>query len=148
MTKKETAQAQAVKTLQEWGLKDGTTVYAKVARVSASGMNRKVQLFITGSNDEVASRVGIIDISYWAAKALEWGWRDGYNGGISVSGCGMDMLFHTVDSLSHAMGYGSLNQDRHESHIKYDEDRSRDCKECRMARGAQAESIGLKYKQL
>lgn len=105
MTKKEIAQAEAVKTLKEWGVADGTHIYAKVTRVSASGMNRRVQLFITECPEG-----RIIDITYWAAKALEWGYKDGYNGGISVSGCGMDMLFHTVYSLSYAMGYGSLNQ--------------------------------------
>lgn len=106
MTKKEIAQAEAVKTLQEWGVVDGTTIYAKVVRVSASGMSRHVRLYISKDGE-------IIDISYWAAKALEWGYAgDGYREGIRVSGCGMDMLFHTVYSLSYAMGYGSMNQTR------------------------------------
>lgn len=104
MTKKEIAQAEAVKTLREWGVVDGTTIYAKVVRVSASGMSRHVRLYITKGEE-------IIDISYWAAKALEWGYAgDSYREGIRVSGCGMDMLFHTVYSLSYAMGYGALDQ--------------------------------------
>lgn len=106
MTKKEIAQAEAVKTLKEWGVVDGTTIYAKVVRVSASGMSRHVRLYISKDGE-------IIDISYWAAKALEWGYAgDGYREGIRVSGCGMDMLFHTVYSLSYSMGYGSMNQTR------------------------------------
>lgn len=106
MTKKEIAQAEAVKTLQEWGVLEGTTIYAKVVRVSASGMSRHVRLYITKGDE-------IVDISYWSAKALEWGYAgDGYREGIRVSGCGMDMLFHTVYSLSYAMGYGAMNQTR------------------------------------
>lgn len=103
MTKKEIAQAEAVKTLQEWGVVDGVTIYAKVVRVSASGMSRHVRLYISKNGE-------IIDITYWSAKALEWGYAgDGYREGIRVSGCGMDMLFH---SLSYSMGYGSMNQTR------------------------------------
>lgn len=104
MNKKQKAQAEAVATLKEWGLVDGTTVYAKVNKVSRSGMFRRVGLYI------VADGGRMVDISYWSAKALEWSFKDGYDGGIGVSGCGMDMLFHTVYSLSYAMGYGSLNQ--------------------------------------
>lgn len=117
MTKKEIAQAEAVKTLQEWGVVDGTTVYARVVRVSASGMSRQVRLYIAKAGyvpvlaGGTTPETKIIDISYWSAKALEWGYGgDGYKDGIRVSGCGMDMLFHTVDSLSYAMGYGALNQ--------------------------------------
>ncbi len=45
MTKKEKAQAEAVKTLQEWGVGEGTTIYAKLVRVSAPGMSRHVRLY-------------------------------------------------------------------------------------------------------
>ncbi len=104
MKKKEIAQAEAVKTLKAWGVKDNTLIYAKVTRVSSSGMSRKVKLYFNDKDGELR------DITYWSAKALEWGYKDGYNGGILVSGCGMDMLFHTVYSLSYAMGYGALDQ--------------------------------------
>ena len=109
MTKKEIAQAEAVKTLKEWGIVNGMTIFAKVVRVSASGMSRNVRLYVIDeSNGD--HKPSIVDISYWSAKALEWRYKgDGYNEGIIVSGCGMDMLLHTVDSLSYAMGYGALN---------------------------------------
>ena len=104
MTKKENAQAEAVKTLEEWGVVDGTTIHAKVVRVSASGMSRQIRLYVIDGDR-------LMDITYWSAKALEWGYGgDGYRDGIKVSGCGMDMLFHTVDCLSYSMGYGSLAQ--------------------------------------
>ena len=126
MTKKEIAQAEAVKTLKEWGIKDGTTIYAKVVRVSSSGMSRHVRLYANIKGE-------VVDISYHAAKALEWGYAgDRYNEGIRVSGCGMDMLFHTVYSLSYAMGYGALDQ----THSKEDRNINKEG------------YYGLKYRQL
>ena len=104
MTKKQQAVAEAVAILKEWGVKEGTLIYAKVNKVSASGMSRRVGLYFIAEGGELR------DISYWAGKAIEWGYKEGYAGGISVSGCGMDMLLHTVDCLSYAMGYGALNQ--------------------------------------
>lgn len=66
-------------------------------------MSRRVRLYMSKDGD-------IIDITYWAAQALEWGYKDGWNKGINVTGCGMDMLFHTIDCLSYAMGYGPIAQ--------------------------------------
>lgn len=141
MIKKQAEQLEAVRILKEWGLVDGSTVFAKVNKVSASGMSRNVGLYIVIDGN-------IKDISYWAAAALEWPHKDGYNGGVRVGGVGMDMLFHTVYSLSYAMGYGSLNQNNHEMHVKYN-DYLEDCVECRNSkRVSPQEPIGLKYRQL
>lgn len=110
MTKKEIQRLEAVKILRGWGLKNGTEVYATVKSVSRSGMYRRVQLFIVGcsaSKDSKYAEGRIIDISYWAAKVMEWPYNEN---GIGVRGCGMDMLFHTVDNLSYSMGYGDLAQ--------------------------------------
>ena len=142
MNKKQREQAEAVETLKQWGLVDGSTVYAKVNKVSASGMSRNIGLYIV---DQKEGRP--IDISYHAAKALEWPYREGYDGGVRVSGCGMDMLFHTVYSLSYAMGYGALNQHHHDLHKKYNEV-NEDCPECAIEQGVNMEHIGLKYRQL
>ena len=143
MTKKEIAQAEAVKTLQEWGVVDGTTVYAKVVRVSASGMSRQVRLYFVPKDGNIT------DITYWSAKALEWGYGgEGYRNGIRVSGCGMDMLFHTIYSLSYAMGYGALNQHYHDQHLREPKTHDQDCPECRRDNHEKIEHIGLKYKQL
>ncbi len=115
MTKKQAVQKEAVDTLKQWGLVDGATVYAKVNKVSASGMSRNVGLYVVRSSERINQdrstlECELLDISYHAARALEWPYKDGYNGGVRVSGCGMDMLLHTVASLSYAMGYGSLDQ--------------------------------------
>ncbi|MEI8137823.1 MAG: hypothetical protein WCH21_10910 [Bacteroidota bacterium] len=127
MTKKQKEVIEAVEILKKWGLIDGTVISAKVNHVSNSGMSRNVGLYITQNNE-------IIDISYWASKALEWGYKEGYSGGVKVGGCGMDMLFHTIDCLSYAMGYGDICQER---------DRT---KPIQKNQGIKA--IGLKYKQL
>lgn len=97
-------QEEAIKDIKKWGITDKKTIHARVVRVSKSGMSRHVRLYIIDGEY-------IRDISYLSAKALDWKYSgDSYNEGIIVSGCGMDMLFHTVDCLSYAMGYGSLNQ--------------------------------------
>ena len=80
MTKKEIAQAEAVKTLKEWGVVDNTEILAKVVRVSASGMSRQVRLYAILNGE-------LVDITYWSAKALDWRYKgDRYNEGITVVG--------------------------------------------------------------
>lgn len=131
MTKKDKAMAEAVAMLRQWGVVDGTTIYGKVNHVSSSGMSRNIGLY-------VAQDGGVIDISYWAAKALGWPYKDGYKGGVRVSGCGMDMIFHTVYTLSYVMGYGDMCQTRDDEtpHEK------------RGMNGETITAIGLKYRQL
>jgi hypothetical protein len=104
VNKKEKEKLEAIETLKAWGLVDGTPVYAQVVQVARSGMSRRVKLYIIDP-DGVPR-----DISYHAAKALEWGYCDTWPRGVRVGGCGMDMLFHTVDCLSYAMGYGCCDQ--------------------------------------
>jgi hypothetical protein len=139
MTKKEREQQEAVDTLKQWGVVDGTTVYAKVNKVSSSGMSRNIGLYIAKVwPKEKGGELQVVDISYHAARALGWPYKDGYAGGVRVSGCGMDMLFHTVSSLSYAMGYGSLCQ-------KHDQTEP---EEKKGINGQTITAIGLKYRQL
>lgn len=102
-TKKERQQAEAIERLKEWGLKKNTLVYGKVTKVSNSGMSRNITLYILDGKR-------MVNISHWVAEALGWPSVDGFDGGIRVSGCGMDMVFHTVYTLSDMMGYGPMNQ--------------------------------------
>ena len=70
-------------------------VYTIVTHVSRSGMSRRMRLFTVyaGNIWEITGRV---------ARAL--GWRThARTGELIVDGCGMDMGFHTVYSLSHAL---------------------------------------------
>jgi hypothetical protein len=128
MNKKQREQMEAVDTLKQWGVVDGSTVYAKVNNVSSSGMSRNITLYVVIDEQ-------LKDISWLAARALEWPYREGYNGGVRVTGCGMDMMFHTVDSLSYVMGYGEICQTR---------DRVEPI-EKRGVNGAPIKAIGLKY---
>lgn len=73
-------------------LKPGTKVYTVLRRVSASGMTRHISLFIHGKD-------GITDITWQVSRFL----GDTINrdtGGIVVGGCGMDMGFNLVYTLS------------------------------------------------
>lgn len=84
--------AQACDTLREnFGIVPGSTVYTTVTKVSSSGMSRHIRLFVVSG-----SRVH--DITRFVAEIT--GWREANRGGgLVVSGCGMDMGFHTVYTL-------------------------------------------------
>lgn len=72
-------------------IRPGDTVYTVLKHVARSGMSRRI--------DAVAVFNGRAhNISMLAADVL--GWRYSDKGGIQVSGCGMDMGFHLVYSLS------------------------------------------------
>lgn len=88
----------------------GTTIHTIVTRVSASGMSRDIVCFIVG-DDRLPW-----NISGYVAKAL--GYQREKHGvpAVRVSGCGMDMGFHVVNSLSYALhGHGPDN-DRGNGH--------------------------------
>ena len=95
MTQKEADKTHAIAELQSI-VPQYSNVYGLVAKVSHSGMTRRIRLFI------VTGKKTIRDISYRAAQVL--GWSENENG-IRVTGCGMDMIFHTISTLSYALGY-------------------------------------------
>lgn len=76
-------------------LKPGSKVYCTVTHVSRSGMSRSIQLFVVRKGE-------ICQITYSASRILGYP-IDGTNGGIKIGGCGMDMGFALVYSLSSAM---------------------------------------------
>lgn len=61
-----------------------------LAKVSASGMSRqvKVGMYYQGR---------LINISAFVAKVTGWKHTNKSDVAVKVSGCGMDMLFHTLD---------------------------------------------------
>jgi hypothetical protein len=75
-------------------LTEGDTVYTVLRSVSSSGMSRTMSL-------KVAKDGKIIDLTYYAAIVLDYPLVE-VNGSraIRVGGCGMDMGFHAVYSLS------------------------------------------------
>ncbi len=71
----------------------GKLVYTTLNHVSRSGMQRRIRCHIVHKGQ-------ILDISYWVKTALDETIDDR---GIKVDGCGMDMGFHLVYSLGHAL---------------------------------------------
>jgi hypothetical protein len=76
---------------------EGDTVYTVLRSVSSSGMSRTLSL-------KVAKDGKILDLTYYAAIVLEWPLVE-VNGSraLRVGGCGMDMGFHTVYTLSRVL---------------------------------------------
>lgn len=90
---------QAIQNLRNL-LKPGDTVYTVLRHVSSSGMSRDIDLYIFRDNRPRY-------LTQWAATALDWPMSK--NSGIRVGGCGMDMGFHLVYSLSSVLyphGFG------------------------------------------
>lgn len=91
-------------------LKPGGIVKGLVRHVSSSGMSRRISLFCVADGD-------IKDITWDVANVLEESrkGRAGYvqDVGITVGGCGMDMVFHLVYNLSATLfpdGFGCVGR--------------------------------------
>lgn len=94
----ERPEAEATVRIREW-VKPGDTLYTQLKSVSRSGMSRVIQVV------KIDCSKGEPSLSYlgWnVAKALGWGYDDRKEG-VKVGGCGMDMGFHLVYSLSHTL---------------------------------------------
>lgn len=90
---------EAEEILRKW-LKPGDTVFTVLRHVSSSGMTRRIDLYKFENNEPVY-------LSGYAAKVL--GDRRHKDGGIVVGGCGMDMGFHLVYSLSRRLFPGGFD---------------------------------------
>jgi hypothetical protein len=73
--------------------------------VSSSGMSRDISVFYIKDNQ-------ILNITYSVAKAMGWKLveRNGSRA-IKVGGCGMDMGFHLVYTLSSVLYRGTIESD-------------------------------------
>ena len=76
-------------------VKPGDTLYCILRHVARSGMMRVIDL-VKAEDGE------ILHLGYDAALALGWPY-DRRREGVRVAGCGMDMGFHLVYSLAHAL---------------------------------------------
>lgn len=79
----------ALAILKQWR---GHRLLAIVNSVSRSGMSRRIEFY--GAEKGEISRIG-----YYMSKILEWPYNVD-KGGFLVSGCGMDMIFHTLYSFN------------------------------------------------
>ena len=76
--------------LKEWFPK-GSTAHTSIRHVNPKGTSRHIKVFaISGER--------IQNVSYYVSKLLNW--KLTKNDGVFVSGCGMDMGFHLVYTLS------------------------------------------------
>lgn len=76
----------------------GTEVRTMVKHVSRSGMARVIAVLAIqpGKGSDPAR---IVNVSHDVARVLDWSY-DNDHGGVYVTGCGMDMCFHTVYTLA------------------------------------------------
>lgn len=88
---------QALRRLREW-VKPGDKLYTVLRRRSSSGMCRHISVL----KPDPARPGEMLDLTFNAARALDWR-MDRDTGGLVVGGCGMDMGFHAVYSLSSAL---------------------------------------------
>ncbi len=97
-TETRTEQEKACEHLRELFVGDYTPEIRTVLRhVTSSGMSRDISLFYVKENQ-------IVNITYYAGLAL--GWRLVNRNGsraVRVGGCGMDMGFHLVYTLSRTL---------------------------------------------
>ena len=77
-------------------IKSGDTIYTILRHVSRSGMSRIIDCHII-------TPAGIKWIGRYVARAIGCAYTEKNGGGLHVGGCGMDMGFSIVNSLSYAL---------------------------------------------
>lgn len=105
MTRISKAREQECKERLQELLKPGDTIYTVLRHVSRSGMYRVIDLYVMKDNRPLR-------ISGWAADLLEG--YDRNHEGCKAGGCGMDMGFHLVYSLSYQLfhdGFDCIGKD-------------------------------------
>lgn len=86
---------EAMQRLKKW-IKPGDTVYTVLRHVSQSGMMRHISLYVIKRNKPIF-------LDYSVSQLLECPQANTFRGGLKRSGCGMDMGFDLVYSLSWAL---------------------------------------------
>lgn len=98
---KERHRANAIEQLRKI-LKPGDTVFTVIRSVSRSGMSRRIDAYAIADND-------LRYLSGYIATALDWP-HPNHDGGIKVDGCGMDMGFHLVYTVSRILFRDAVEQ--------------------------------------
>lgn len=118
---KNTKQSEALESLRET-LKPGDKVYTILRSVSRSGRSRVIDLKTIDKEGVPLHIGGLVSI------ALGYRFDDRHQG-VKVSGCGMDMGYHVVYNLAHALwpdgvpcsGKGCPSNDHSNGDRNYDE---------------------------
>ena len=92
---------EALERLKEW-IKKGDTLHTTVRHVSRSGMMRYITTRHLQKSDHPDREVNVSNYDYHIARVLDLPEAPNYQG-VKIGGCGMDMGFHLVYSLSHAL---------------------------------------------
>ena len=92
---------EALERLKEW-IKKGDTLHTTVRHVSRSGMTRYISTRHLKKSDHPDRAVNVSNYDYHIARVLDLPEAPNYQG-VKIGGCGMDMGFHLVYSLSHAL---------------------------------------------
>jgi hypothetical protein len=73
--------------------KDDVRVYTKLNNTSSSGMTRHISVYVVRNNE-------ILNITYDVGIITDYR-QNSKDGGLIVGGCGMDMGFHLIYTLSY-----------------------------------------------
>lgn len=107
---KEAQRIEAIAMLREI-VKPGDRVYTVLRHVSSSGMSRRITV-IAYDNRKTHKRISnsenIMDITWLVARALDYR-RNDNDGALVIGGCGMDMGFNVVYSLSSVLYRGNFH---------------------------------------
>ncbi len=99
MTTKQREREEALERLRGW-LAPGDTVYTVLRHVSSSGMTRVIQCVSIDHDEQRGDYVS--HLGYNVARAIDSTY-DNRREGIRTQGCGMDMGFHIVYTLSRVL---------------------------------------------
>lgn len=91
MTKKEKEKIEAIEHLKKY-INKGDTLYTSVQKVSTSGMYRHIKVIGIKENSPLF-------FSWYVATATGYPYKEKTNA-VGVGGCGMDMGFHLIYTLS------------------------------------------------
>lgn len=108
MTKseKEAERLQAIETLRKF-LQVGQRIYTSLEHVSSSGMSRRIRVYAVVPSEREVSGATIQDITYHTSKACGLRFNSDRHA-IVIGGCGMDMGYSIVYSLSSALYRGNF----------------------------------------
>ena len=97
--------AELVKLLRPFFRKN-STAFCSLKKCSNSGAYRHIQILATKKNR-------IYNLSYYVAELCGFSWKENTSA-VGVSGCGMDMGFHVVSTMSY---YLYPNKERGEYYV-------------------------------
>ena len=92
---------EALEKLKSW-IKKGDTLHTTTKHVSRSGMMRHISVKHLKATDNPERPVNVSNYDYHVARVLDLPEAPNYQG-VKIGGCGMDMGFHLVYSLSRAL---------------------------------------------